>query len=153
MFSIDSLPRKWSIRKTSASPNTACTEALSCLGRREVGAERLLDDDARPLCKARLAEHRHDARESRGRDGEVVEAPRLAADLLLGLLDGSDELGWIVRVGGSEREALDELFPFRPGSLAHAARLDGVVRSLPELLVGERARAAGRRRSRGTPRA
>ena len=46
------------MRKTSASPNTACTAALSLRGA-EIGAERLLDDDARALGKARVAEHRH----------------------------------------------------------------------------------------------
>ena len=62
--------------------------------------------------------------------------PRLAADLPLSLLDGANEGCRIVLVGRSEREARDELLPFRPRGLAHAACLDGVVGTLAEVLVG-----------------
>ena len=70
----------------------------------------------------------------------MIDAARLAADLPLRLLHGPDELRRVVGVCGREREAGDELVPFRPGRLAHAALLDGFVRTLPKLLVGERAR-------------
>ena len=115
---------------------------VELLRAREIDAERLLDDDARALGEAGLAEHRHDPGKRRRRDGEVVHAARLAADLPLRLLDGPDELRRIVGVGGGEGEAGDELVPALPGRLAHAALLDGVVRTLAKLLVGERARRA-----------
>ena len=69
---------------------------------REIGAERLLDDDARALGKARVAEHRHGRGERRRRDGEVIDAARLAADRPLRLLHGPDELRGVVCVGGRE---------------------------------------------------
>ena len=72
----------------------------------------------------------------------MVDAARLAADLALRLLDGPDELRRVVGGGGREGEASDELVPFLSGGLAHAALLDGVMRTLPKLLVAERARRA-----------
>ncbi len=51
-------------------------------GRREVGSERLLDDDARVLRAAGGAELLHDLAEEHGRDGEVVGRPLRAAQLL-----------------------------------------------------------------------
>ena len=65
----------------------------------------------------------------------MVDAARLAADLPLRLLDSPDELRRVVGVGGGEGEAGDELVPTLPGRLAHAALLDGVVRTLAKLLV------------------
>ena len=114
---------------------------LSCGG--EIPSERLLDDDAGAFGEAGLAEHGDDPGKGGRRDGQVIDAARLAADLPLGLLDGPDELRRVVGAGSREGEAGDELVPTLSGSLAHAALLDGVVRALPKLLVGERARRAG----------
>ncbi len=51
-------------------------------GRREVVAERLLDDDARVLRETRLRETADDRAEERGRDLEVEDGPLLAFDRL-----------------------------------------------------------------------
>ena len=44
-FSTDSLPRKWSMRKTRSSGKARCRHSLSSRADCEVAAERLLDDD------------------------------------------------------------------------------------------------------------
>ena len=57
------------------------------LGALEVGAERLLHDDPGPLREAGLAQCLDDRLRGVGRDAEVVEAPRFAAEFLLGRSD------------------------------------------------------------------
>ena len=63
---------------------------IELLGGAEIPAKRLLDDDPGPLGEAGLAEHGHDPRERRRRDGQVIDAARLATDLPLRLLDSAD---------------------------------------------------------------
>ena len=59
----------------------------------EVGAERLLHDDARTLGEARLAERAHHLVGGARRDTEVVQPAGLAAELLLGFGDRSGQRG------------------------------------------------------------
>ncbi len=67
------------MRKIASSAKTARRVALSPRARREVPAERLLDDDAGPVGAARRPEQPDDLVEQAGRDGQVMKrvlAPR-----------------------------------------------------------------------------
>ena len=91
-------------------------------GRREIRAERLLDDDAGVLGEAGRAEHaRSTEANAVGRHGEVEQPPRGAADGLLGLAarppaSGSGSSG----VGRAEGQRVLELLPRRALGLAPA---------------------------------
>ena len=88
---------------------------MSSLRRREVVAERLLDDEARPAAVVLpLAERVDDRRERRRRDGEVVDA--VAAEVVLGveLVDEREELVLAALVGEVGRDPVElrgELVP------------------------------------------
>ena len=57
MLSIDSLPRKWSMRKIWLSSKYSVSAALSLLRRAEVDAEGLLTDDPGVHVESLGAEH------------------------------------------------------------------------------------------------
>jgi hypothetical protein len=79
----------------------ACVELA---GARQVGAERLLHDDARALDESGAGEHGDHLERRRRRHAEVVQAANVvaSAQLDLGLLDG---VGQGVRPGGGRHEA------------------------------------------------
>jgi hypothetical protein len=102
-------------------------------GRGEVGAERLLEDDAGAPREAGGAEHRDDLAARGRRDGEVEEPPVTGPELGLGTCDGVGQR--VVRHVG---ERAGEGLPRRRA--AQAARgLDRLARVHAEGLVGQRA--------------
>ena len=108
MFSTDSLPRKWSIRKTCRSAKAECRTLFSSRA----------DATSHPngfstITRARVdrpfgGELLDHALERRGRDRQVEEAPRPAADLVLGT---RHDLGHVVVVGAED--AVAEVHPVR----------------------------------------
>jgi hypothetical protein len=117
--------------------------AVQCLRRREVGAERLLDDDPRVGGQTGRAQHLDDGPEGHRRDGQVVDALDVPPDLALGLRHlGEKRLG-VVGVGRAEGELAGEGSPGLPGRLDPTELLDRVLGVGAELLVGER--VGGRR--------
>ena len=101
---------------------------------RQVGAERLLHDDARSFGEVRLAEQRDDLGRGRGRDAQVVEAGCVTAERVLEL---GDDLG-------------ERLGAFRLADVEQAAREP--VPLLGRHAVARRTRRARRARGRGTRR-
>ena len=82
------------MRKTSSSVNHRCSDRVQLARRREVVAERLLDDQPRPALArlAPLAELVDDRLERGRRDGEVVDAVARRAALLVELAQRLDDL-------------------------------------------------------------
>jgi hypothetical protein len=81
------------------------------LGALQVGAERLLHDDACPFDQVGLAENGEDGTGRRGRDAQVVQAPHLAAaNVGLSLGDRLGEAGW-ASLRGDEAQLLLEAGP------------------------------------------
>ena len=104
MFRAASLPKKWSIRKIWSSVNAVRRVALSALALRQVGAERLLHDDPRPLGESGLAERAHHTLGGARGDAEVVQSTGPASEVALRLGDSVDEsAGTVARARVDER--------------------------------------------------
>ena len=95
----------------------------------EVGAERLLHDDARPLDEARVAERPHGGQRRAGRHAQVVQATTLPRERPLGLVDrrlqGLDAC--------RERDVVEDRGKGRPVGLRHRAGRELVERSARHL--------------------
>ena len=68
------------MRKIADSGKTECSIAFELVGRGEVAAERLLDDDAGVLAQPDFAEALDDGREQARRNGQVVGRAARAAE-------------------------------------------------------------------------
>ena len=108
------------------------------LRRREVGAEGLLHDHPRALGQTGVAQRADDPGHGRRGNREVDEPVGLAADLLLGPVDGVREVVGGAGVGGRVGEPRGELVPGLVRRLAAAELVDGHAGERPELVVGER---------------
>ena len=132
MFSTDSLPRKWSIRKTSASrrPRGRPRSARAADARSVPNGFSMITRARSVELRSRRASRRR--RERGGRDREVVEAARPAADLLLRPRDGGDEV--VVRAAVEAVEERDAV-PLAPptAALSSATRAVRADLLLPEL--------------------
>ena len=138
MLSTDSLPRKWSIRKTCDSSKTWWIVSLRARATLEVGAEGLLDQNLGVLGKSGRAEHRDHRAEGGGRDGEVEEPPRLGVELPLGGCDGLLERSGALGIRGAEGELRLEALPGLARRLRGPELRHGLSRVRPELLGAER---------------
>ena len=95
----------------------------------QVGAERLLHDDARALDQARLRQQAHRRQGGIGRHAEIVQAPAFVAQFALGL--GHRRLE---RVGaGADRHVVERLGEGGPVGVLHLARGELVERLARDL--------------------
>ena len=102
---------------------------------REVGAERLLHDHARVRYQASLAEQPDRRARGRGRDAEVVQQARVAANVGDGRPHGCRKTG----PAGALRHVRDPSRVVAPRRLAEAVASEvvaGAAREAPEVLVG-----------------
>ena len=137
MFWTASLPRKWSMRKICSSAKTV-DGSVQGLRRREVRAEGLLHDHPRPLGQTGVAQRADDPGHGRRGNREVDEPVGLAAELVLGPVDGVREVVGGAGVGGRVGEPRGELVPGLVRRLAAAELVDGHAGERPKLVVDER---------------
>ena len=95
----------------------------------EIGTERLLHDDPRPIGEARLGERADDGTRRRGRHAQVVQPPRLATELALGLGHGGRESGSTAAATDVAKLAFER----RPLLLGHGAAGELVAGDAGEL--------------------
>ena len=123
------------MRKIASSGNTERATRVELPGRRQVAAEGLLDDQARVLGQAGLAQALDHRLEQRGRHREVVRRALGALERLLQRVEG---LGLVV-VAADVADRLLQLV--ERGAVVDAAAflLDRVAHALVHLVVGLRA--------------
>ena len=121
------------MRKMHDSSNTLCTVCVECTGAGEIGAEWLLDDHVGVLVQAARSEHPYDRPERDGRDREVVQQARMAADRGFRLRDGFEQRLRVVGIRGTEVESRLERLPGLARGLDHAELADRVLGVLAEL--------------------
>jgi len=97
----------------------------------QVDAERLLEHDPRAVRQPRLAERRDELAERAGRDGQVVQASWLVAEVLLTALDRFAQRRGLVGAERGEREPAREPLP----RVLVRAVADGVAGDRPEVVV------------------
>ena len=105
-------------------------------GRGQVGAERLLDDDAGTGGQARRAEHGHRRLERGRRDGQMAQPPRRAADLPLRPLDRCGQCVGAAGLRAGEGEPALERLPRLAGGFDGPELGDRLAGVLTELLTG-----------------
>ena len=107
------------------------------LGALQVGAERLLHDDARPFDQVGFAENGEHGTGRRRRDAQVVEAPDLAsADVGFRLGHSLGQAGR-TGLGRDETQLLLEAGPLEQRDFAGGVLVAGVPGQVPELLVAQ----------------
>ena len=133
MFCAASLPRKWSMRKTCDSSKTWWTKSLSFTALSKSCAERLLHDHAGAGGEVGVAQHLHHGLRGPRGHREVVQQPRIVAELRLGLLHRRGQaLG--ARALGHVAQPRGEVLPGLVLEPVHAVVLDRVIRERPERL-------------------
>ena len=131
MFCAASLPRKWSMRKTCDSSKTLVDEVVELHRALEVVPERLLHDHAGAGGEVGVAQHLHHGLRGPRGHREVVQQPRVVAELRLGLLHrGGQTLG--ARALGDVAQPRGEVLPGLVLEPVHAVVLDRVLRERPE---------------------
>ena len=97
------------MRKTWSSSTTVLQGRVERARRLQVGAERLLDDEAGPLGQALAAEHGDHRLHGRRRHRQVDQPAYVVAEPLLRGPHLLGELGAVVGVGGLEADPLEEV--------------------------------------------
>ena len=140
------------MRKIWLSSNVACSASLSFTALGEVGAERLLHDDAGAFGQPDLAESLHHFGRGRGRDAQVVQPGDVAAELVLELADDLRQrlvAGRLAHVEEPRRERLPvvvghavvrELVERAARVAAEAVVVEVVERRADDAALGQQAR-------------